>query len=197
MSHLENTIPEPYRSIKDLPFDDHGWFRNQEPLAACLKQKPAKIVIEMGSWLGLSTRFIASTLPEGGVVYAIDTWLGSLNEETHQQDSRLSYLYQLFLSNIKHAQLTHKIIPIRMTSMEAARALNVKADLIYLDGAHDTISVKNDILTWQEHLCQGGILCGDDWDWPTVQLAVIHCAQYLNKEIRFKGAFWWYEDPLD
>lgn len=186
-------IPEPYASIVQLPFDGHGWFMNADPLKVIIDQKQPQIAIEIGSWLGLSTRFIASNMPENGKLYAVDTWLGSPTESVHQQDPRLPYLYQLFLSNIIHEDLCHKIIPVRMNSLEASKALNVKADLIYLDGAHDTKSVTEDIVYWNGHLNKDGIMCGDDWGWTSVQTAVIHCANVLNKKVCSSGNFWWYE----
>lgn len=193
-AYAEEQMPEPYRSIVDLPFDSHGWFGNAEPLQRFLQARPAKTVIEVGSWLGCSTRFIATILPEDGIVYAVDTWAGSSQEAVHMKDPRLPHLYQLFLSNVKHAKLTHKIVPVRMNSVEAAAALNVKADLIYLDGAHDTQSVSDDIFAWYPHLSPGGILCGDDWTWPSVRVAVVHGATVLNKKIYAEGNFWIYVD---
>lgn len=193
MGKPKSTIPEPYRSINDLPFDEHGWFSNANQLKAIIKEKSPRVVIEVGSWLGLSTRFIASQLPRGGIVYAIDTWKGSPNESVHMADPRLPYLYQLFLSNVKHAKLTRKIIPIRMESLEAATALNVKADLIYIDASHNTSSVIQDIMNWYPHLNENGILCGDDWLWRSVKKAVIHCAPLLNKKENVNHNFWWYE----
>lgn len=193
-SLLFGDIPEPYRSVKDLPFDNHGWFCNGRQLEHIISQRSPKIVIEIGSWLGSSTRFIASNIPQDGVVYAVDTWKGSQNEDAHLQDSRLPYLYHLFLSNVKHANLTTKIIPIRMESIEASKALNIQADLIYLDGAHDTPSVIEDIMNWYPHLNEGGLMCGDDWVWDSVQDAVIQCAIRLNKKVREQQNFWWYED---
>lgn len=123
--------PEPYNSINDLPFDGHGWFINGNQLEPILNSYRPKTVIEIGSWLGSSTRFIAEHIPEGSMLYAVDTWRGSPNEPVHMQDPRLPFLYQLFLSNIKHAGLTHKIIPVRMESLEAAKALNVRADDLF------------------------------------------------------------------
>ena len=192
----QEEMPEPYRSIVDLPFDDHGWFYNGDQLKPILEARSPKIVIEIGSWLGLSTRFIASLLKNDGKLYAIDTWKGSPREAVHMIDPRLPYLYQLFLSNIKHANLTSKIIPIRMDSAEASAALNVKADLIYLDGAHDTHSVINDIMNWHPHLNEEGLLCGDDWKWETVKRAVEHCAELLNKKVQAEDSFWWYEEGV-
>lgn len=192
-SSLLFSHPEPYNSINDLPFDGHGWFINAEQLHPFLAARQPKVVVEVGSWLGSSTRFIAENIQEGGVVYAVDTWRGSPTEAVHLQDPRLPYLYQLFLSNVKHAGLTDKIIPVRMDSLEAAKALNVKADLIYLDGAHDTESVYNDIIAWNPHLAQDGVMCGDDWGWVSVQAGVIKAAKKLNKQAHGYNNFWWFE----
>lgn len=187
-------MPEPYRSIHDLPFDGQGWFYNADQLRPVLEAKKPMTVIEIGSWLGTSTRFIASHMPEGGVLYAIDTWLGTPGERPHMDDPRLPFLYQLFLSNVKHAGLTNKIVPVRMTSMEASRSLNLKADLIYIDGAHDTISVYNDIMAWYPHLKEGGIMCGDDWFWwPSVRSGVTQAARVLNRNVIGSENFWSFE----
>jgi Methyltransferase domain len=182
----------PYEAINDLPFDGQGWFGNAVPLGSILSEKKPKTVIEVGSWLGSSTRFIANLMEEDGKVYAIDTWKGSPSEAVHMQDPRLPYLFQLFLSNVKHAGLTHKIIPIRMESLEAAKAINIKAELIYLDAAHDTENVVQDILAWYPHLMENGTLCGDDWNWGSVRVAVIHCAGILGKQVYAHDNFWFY-----
>lgn len=186
-------MPEPYNSIQVLPFDPQGWFVNADHLDMFLKNRDIRVIVEVGSWLGCSTRHLASSLPEGGVLYAVDTWAGSPGEEVHMQDPKLPFLYQQFLSNVIHANLTNKIIPIRMKSLEAAKALKVQADLIYLDGAHDTKSVREDIANWYPHLKKGGVICGDDWLWESVRKAVIKSAKLLNKKVNSIDNFWWYE----
>lgn len=195
LSAENQQLCEPYASIRDLPFDGHGWFANQEPLKYLLQMKSAKTIIEVGSWLGLSTRFLAENQVPEGKVYAVDTWRGPENEPyyMYEQAHRLPHLYQQFLSNVKHAKLTHKIIPVRMSSLEAAEALDVQADLIYIDASHDTKSVLEDIFAWNNHLIEGGYLCGDDWLWPTVQVAVCQAAAILNKKVGIAGNFWWFE----
>lgn len=185
-----SSMPEPYCSIRDLPFDPQGWFNNGTPMEAWLQAIQPRSVIEVGSWLGSSTRFIAARLPAGAKLYAVDTWLGSKNEELHQQDPRLPSLFQLFLSNVKQAGLTEVIVPIRMESIEASKALNIKADLIYIDASHDTESVYNDIMAWLPHLNPGGVLCGDDWLWPSVRTAVMQAATFLNCSVTSEGNFW-------
>ncbi len=192
---LAAEMPEPYCSINDLPFDDQGWFGNAEYLGRQMSIIHPRVIIEVGSWLGCSTRFMAALLPEGGKLYAVDTWKGSSAEPLHLQDPRMPHLYQLFLSNVKHAGLTNKIIPIRMDSIEASKALNVKADLIYIDASHETASVLADIVAWYPHLRPGGIFCGDDWIWDSVRVAVIQGAAALGKQIGAAGNFWYYYDP--
>ncbi|MFA6916657.1 MAG: class I SAM-dependent methyltransferase [Parachlamydiales bacterium] len=183
-------IPEPYASTNDLPFDGHGWFMNGDYIAATMSLYNPVIAIEVGAWLGSSTRFIAERLPAGGKLYAIDTWRGSPNEPLHLRDPRMPYLYQLFLSNVKHANLTNVIIPVRMESLEASKAMNVQADFIYIDASHDETNVYNDILAWYPHVKEGGVMCGDDWGWVSVQRGVIRAANHLGKTVWGHGNFW-------
>lgn len=192
ISSIQADIPDPYRSITVLPFDGEGWFSlaNRAKLEEFIQAFNPSVAIEVGAWLGCSTRFIASKMQDKAKVYAVDTWLGSIE---HQQDPRLPFLYQQFLSNVIHTGLTDKIIPIRMRSLEASQALNVQADLIYIDAAHDTESVKQDILVWYPHLTQDGILCGDDWGWATVRAGVVQAAQALGLQIFAVDNFWWLE----
>lgn len=183
-------MPEPYASVQDLPFDGQGWFVNERQMDECIKICSPKTVIEVGSWLGTSTRFIATRLPKGSKLYAVDTWLGSPAEDVHMKDPRLPYLYQLFLSNVKHAGLTDLIIPIRMESVEASKALKVQADLIYIDAAHDADSVYRDIMAWYPHIKKEGIFCGDDWGWESVRQGVTRAANELGLSIDGNGNFW-------
>ncbi len=183
--------PEPYCSIEQLPFDPHGWFFNQKAMEECLQKSKPQIVLEVGCWLGASTRFIGERLPTGGKLYAVDTWLGTPASEKHMQDPRLPNLFQHFLSNVKHAGLTDVIVPIRMDSLEAAKALQVQAELIYLDASHDTESVYKDIMAWYPHLKEGGVFCGDDWlSFPSVRLAVEKAAEELHLMVYTEENLW-------
>lgn len=185
MTSDQERMPEPYCSICDLPFDPHSYFRNRKAVEDLLKERTINTVIEIGSWLGSSTRTFAELAQDK--VYAIDTWLGS---KEHEEDPRLPFLYQQFLSNIKFAGFADKVVPCRMNSLEAAAALNIKADLIYIDASHDIPNVYSDILAWSDHLNVGGILCGDDWDWPTVKQAVFLAAKHFNCAITAEEFFW-------
>lgn len=185
-----------YTFIKKVPFDSHGWFnkKNQEMLKIIIAEKKPKIVIEIGSWLGASTRLIAQTISDESIVYAIDTWKGS-NEPAHLNDPRVkdNRLFHIFLSNVIQTNLQNKIIPIRMTSMEAYAAFDGYADLIYIDGSHLEEDVYMDITKWYEKLALNGVICGDDWQsWPSVTKAVERAARTLKKIIKSHGTFWYF-----
>lgn len=192
----QTNLPAPYNSIKILPPDLHGWMsgENRKNLYNFITQRNVKTVVEIGSWLGLSATFMANILPEDGILFAVDHWLGSIEHYQNQDwKNRLKNLHQQFLSNVIHMNLAHKIVPCRMSSLEAAAALNIQADLIYIDGSHEEIDVFNDIMAWYPHLAENGILTGDDFGWSGVRKAVYDAANQLGLEVKFEGNFWYYE----
>ena len=173
----------PYDELEELlPAFRYGWYweGNARALHHLIEQFSVHSIIEVGSFLGESTIDLASHLPEGGMLYAIDHWLGS---SEHQPDSSapspipLDRLYDQFLSNVIHAGLAHRIVPIRMDSLAAAKNNTLTADLIYIDAAHDTESVYRDLVAWWPHLNENGILSGDDWWSEDVKRAVVQFAQ--------------------
>lgn len=193
-----HALPEPYNSLETLlPFDGHGWYSNREQMEELIRSHKIKTVIEVGSWLGQSTRHIASELPPSGKVYAVDHWLGSGVQQEGQPFyyKALPYLYEQFLSNVVHAQLTEKIVPVRMESLAAAHSLQIPVDLIYIDAEHDTDSVYQDLTAWYPHVTGHGVLCGDDWGWPTVEAAVRQFAQERKLGIEASGNFWRLVEP--
>jgi predicted O-methyltransferase YrrM len=195
-SKISAELPKPYDTVEVLPFDEQGWFSNAEPLKECFLEKNIQTVIEVGTWLGSSARFFGREVGTEGKVYCVDNWTGPINPtakelaayNTHRD--RLPTLYQQFLSNVIHANLTDRIVPVRMDSLEAAKQLNVFADLIYIDAAHSEEAVFSDILAWAAHLNPDGILCGDDWHWDEVRKGVERGAMFLGKNIDVRGGFW-------
>lgn len=198
MSHAE--LPEPYNTVDVLPFNPQGWYGNGLSMEWLIQRQRAKIVIEVGSWLGASTRHIAQILPEDGVVYAVDHWMGSPNEDNSVFD--IPNLYRQFLSNVIHANLTDKIIPVRLSSAEAAKTLAVKPDLIYIDATHDFTNVYQDLLLWYPFVKGHGILCGDDYLWGDdpangggpVKRAVDAFANANGLIVQNDGRFWYMEE---
>lgn len=124
---------------------------------------PASIIIEIGSFAGVSTECFAKHCAR---IYCIDTW--APNYEYHDH-------------TIQHAetqfdQLTkeyNNIIKIKAKSAQATYLFTTsKVDLIYIDADHSYESVKQDIQNWIPKLKPGGILSGHDYHIPSVQTAV-------------------------
>lgn len=174
---LPDPYPEVYEKVDLLPFDPHHWYAHHHIFKVIIPENDVKIAIEVGSWLGASTRDIAKLIPEDGIVFAVDTWQGS---EEHQPGQicyhmPIDQLFRQFLSNVVHENLQNKIIPVRLPSVEAAKqleALNIKADFIYLDAAHDYENIKKDLHAWYPYLREGGVFCGDDFFHPPIAQAV-------------------------
>ncbi|MBI2352788.1 class I SAM-dependent methyltransferase [Candidatus Dependentiae bacterium] len=192
-------LPAPYNSLKILlPYDDHGFYLNADWIKMLFKNNNIKNGIEIGSWLGKSTRHIASLLPSNGTLYAVDTWKGSAEHQPEinvfNTACKLPTLYEQFLSNVIHANLVHKIIPIRMTSLDASQHLSdlkQKIDFIYIDAAHDTESVLQDLEAWYPYILEPkGIICGDDWGCDSVKIAVAIFAQKYSLTIYADHYFW-------
>jgi len=56
---------------------------------------------------------------------------------------------------------------VRRTSEDASRIFRDKQlDIVYIDGDHRPESVARDVRAWLPKIRPGGILCGDDFNWP-------------------------------
>lgn len=186
--HSLESLPSPYNSLnKLLPYHCWGWFGNQRMLTELFDAINPQIIVEVGCWLGESAIFIAEH--SAAKLYAVDHWLGSVE---HQNVSLVKdgTLYDQFLSNVIHRNLTHKIVPVREYSLKAAEKFNVEADLVYIDASHDTESVLADIYAWFPKLSKKGVLCGDDFTWPSVKKALEIASKELNVEVKGEGNFW-------
>jgi predicted O-methyltransferase YrrM len=192
----------------------HGWenpgFRKFLQYAIMnLPQEPRPIVvIELGSWLGRSTNLIAAALktskaPAGDRVIAVDTWLGSAEHWTTMQKTIMPKLarrngypsmYYTFLSIAKMLGNDDVIVPLPLPTQQAVHVLThqgVKADLIYVDAAHDEPSVYADITAYWDLLREGGYMIGDDWEWPGVRAAVERfCKEKQELKLMYEGGVW-------
>ena len=192
-----NTI---YQNFDLLDFDDQGWLDepNQEKLIHFFKTKKIETVIELGSWKGKSALFMAHLLPDQGKIYCIDSWEGYVADVKKKSFSRYEEqkekLFDQFLSNVVHKNLTDKVVPIQKTTT-AACDLDIRADLIYIDASHDETSVFEDIVNYFPKLKPNGVLCGDDYGrFKGVTEATHKAALKLKKKLKFVTPFWWFED---
>jgi len=189
-------LPLPYSTIKvlsEFPFG-HYSAGNANQIADIFSKNDIHVVVEVGSWIGGgSTRHMGEFLKKcNGTLYAVDTWLGNITQQAGGDAYQpvLGHVYQQFLSNMIHWNLTDVVIPCRMRSLEASKALDAKPDLIYIDAEHTTEAVYEDLLAWYPFVKGHGILCGDDWHYSDVKVAVNRFALENNLRIEAIDNFW-------
>jgi predicted O-methyltransferase YrrM len=124
------------------------------------------VIIEIGSFMGLSSIIMASALLSNNnykaKIYCVDTWEGS-PEHKNLDEVKSKQLYEIFLENIKKYKVNSIIYPIRKPSVEAANEFeDLSADFIFIDGDHSYESCYSDLVSWYPKLKEGGILFGHD-----------------------------------
>lgn len=132
-----------------------GWMSESELHWLGMQAKSHKLIVEVGSHRGRSTRALADNTE--GVVYAVDRW----------DDEQVALK---FYSNLSDHIASGRVRPVRLDSESASRVLNFNPDMIFIDGEHHEAAVRGDIENWQPLLAEGGLLCGHDYhpDWPDV-----------------------------
>jgi predicted O-methyltransferase YrrM len=193
-------LPIPYCHLEKVyPYDPFGWFSKpkEKVMKRLINETKAKVVVELGSFLGKSTRFIAHHLPSNGKVFAVDHWRGNIEHQNPERKDvfhKLDTLYEQFLSNIIHARLYNKVIPVKETSLDAINKIQTVPDLVFVDASHEYEDVLRDLVAWYPKLRPGGVLIGDDWNWgegKPVRKAVIDFATENRVPYFTEAGMWW------
>jgi predicted O-methyltransferase YrrM len=116
------------------------------------------VIVEIGSWQGKSTIALAlgAAKAHREKIYAIDPHAVQ-PEEGYLEDTGAT-----FVANIKRASVDGQVIPMIMTSKEAARDWRQPIRLLWIDGDHRYESVKQDFLLWEPFVVDGGIIAMHD-----------------------------------
>lgn len=181
-----------------------GWNGDTPVFEELIREIRPKLIIEVGTWLGLSTATMANALkkeglPETGII-CVDTWLGSevnWSDVESVRDLGLQFgfptLYPRFLSNMVNEGTAGAIVPLPMTSAIAARFLKkkgIESELIYIDASHDEIDVYEDVKAYWDLLAPSGVMFGDDWPYESVQRAVQRFCEEKKLTLQAKGEKW-------
>lgn len=183
-----------------------GWMRPEELEWLGTQASTRRIVAEVGSWMGRSTRAIADNLPDNGFVFAVDTWLGS-DEPRHKEllagkalsphaeapgenwlldQFRANFPDDYFVKRLENEE-RYRVRTLQETSLGGADYLGhhykYRFDMIFLDASHDYENVLADIKAWFPLLAPGGIICGHDFggSFPGVQRAVLESFPKAHK----------------
>jgi predicted O-methyltransferase YrrM len=119
-------------------------------------------VVEIGSWLGRSTAFLAQACEDtdNGVVHAIDSFRGSPGTE-RLLPAPPDEMERAMRANIERVGLAHRVVVHPKPSQEAREGVRGPVRMLFIDGEHTHEAVSRD-LEYADLLVPGGILVLDD-----------------------------------
>lgn len=133
-------------------------------------------VVEVGSYLGRSTAFLASGAKNARrePVTAVDHFRGSPEHQAGQaieskplQEDGTTFLR--FQDNLQRLGLADYVQPIVASSREAAGAWSKPIRLLFIDAEHSYEAARLDFEAWSPFVVDGGIICFHDvGTWPGV-----------------------------
>ncbi len=138
------------KEVRNITRDIDGWLLEKEGMLLYRLANRCKgrgVIVEIGSWKGRSTVWIASGSRDGRniQVYAIDPHTGS---EEHVEAMGKIWTFEEFKRNILDAGVEDIVKPIVKTSEEAVKGFKEPVEFIFIDGAHDYDSAKLDTELW-------------------------------------------------
>lgn len=153
--------------------DNMGRFKERAGLFyIASKLNNPKTIVEIGSWVGVSTCYIAAGLASNSKahIYGVDTFKGTTINEVasiawNKSVSNMGgTTLNRFIENVKLTGFEKKISPIVSESHIAAKKWKNEIDFLFIDGDHFYESVKKDFDAWFPYLTSDGVLAFHDYD---------------------------------
>lgn len=186
-----STLPERFRMFGAIP--------GMLPLDQCIRLYYLAYgnagmggdIVEIGSWQGRSTCFLAQACKDTGVgvVHAIDHFRGNPGKEQSYvvESPDLSDLETKCRANIKRAGLSDRV---RLHAADAESVVEVvrqsatSVRLLFIDGEHTPDAVRRDIELYAPLLSPGGSIVFDDYapKFPSY-------ARAIQEQVLGSGAF--------
>ncbi len=157
--------------------------KDRKQFAKLIDEVGAKVIVEVGVRDGYFSKYLLDNTSVEKL-YAVDPW--ELNSELMSDPEGI---YNICKNNFK--PYGERAEMVKGYSPSAAEMFEDESlDFVYIDGAHDYESVKNDIDAWYSKLKKGGILAGHDYhleDWPGVYNSVNEFVAKNNLELNLTG----------
>jgi predicted O-methyltransferase YrrM len=173
------------RIARHFKTDDMGSFPERGYLFQLASDLPAgATVIEVGSWMGASTCFIAGGLKGAAKIYAVDNFQGlsTCGEDAawyhrHFQSLGKASTLEIFQRNFSELGFAQRAEPVVSDSLAAAKTLAApgaggthgtkglmgEVDFIFIDGDHSYDACKADIAAWAPFVKRGGVIAFHDF----------------------------------
>ena len=134
-----------------------------DALAALAAKVPAaQSIVEIGSYRGKSTAFLAwgAKQGNGAAVIAVDPW--DLQPDPGKHGYNDPGVRADFERQLKACRLWSRVRPVRAYSADAAAAYDgPPVGLLYVDGDHE--HPQSDLDAWAPHLAADAVVALDDW----------------------------------
>ena len=135
------------------------------------------VVVEIGSFQGKSTVFLARASPS---VVSVDPHEGNVS------GGILSPTYNAFISHLTRAGVRKNVRAIVSTSKQAARRWKKPISYLFIDGLHDIKHAREDYEFWSPFVVDGGIVamhdafCGWDGSGIVAMTHIVHGSSYTE-----------------
>ncbi len=169
-----------------------GWLTDAQARAlydAAQAVGPGGRIVEIGSFRGRSTIILASALPDGVELVAIDPHGGGDRgpQEIAPDATRGDEDHAAFVANLERAGVSERVRHVREMSQDALQELPGPVTLLFVDGAHRYRPASDDIARWGERVPVGGaMLIHDAFNAVGVTLAQVRLL-VASKRWRYEG----------
>lgn len=165
--------------------EPYGWDSTHPWFDYCVAATKPKLIVEVGTWLGVSAIHMANLCKREGLetkIVCVDTWLGASEHYSNPKwsaslDFKFGYprFYFGFLRNVIDSGAFNMIIPLPLDTKSGAEVLaeqHAKPDLVYIDAGHSFDSCLADLRNYAPLVSSDGIILGDDFRGEEVANAV-------------------------
>lgn len=150
-----------------------SWLERMTLYRVAASLRPDATVVEIGSWVGVSTCYIGCGLRSGsgGQITAVDTFLGStIDEQAYKAwkksvDQMGGTTLSRFREHVAQLRLSSCVAPLPGVSVEVASQWDGgPIDFLYIDGDHVYESVCADFEAWFPHVAKDAVIAFHDYD---------------------------------
>jgi cephalosporin hydroxylase len=151
---------------------DDGELRYLAGVVLAFPWAPDGLVVEIGSYSGMTAAFVAETLAAAGLdnrVMSIDPF-----ERVPHTRKNPKGRYKRYLKTMQDRGLEHRCLPLVAYSQDAAAVVPDRIGLLIIDGNHEYESVAGDLALYSPKVLPGGFVFLDDYTetYPGVVRAV-------------------------
>lgn len=171
-----------------------GWLEGQCMRWIARQAPKYQRIVEVGTWKGRSCAIWCEFSAPDAKVWAVDHFHGSYQEAASLHNQAVVDRGGLMietLTNLKPWVNSGKLDFLVMDSLQAAASWPIivggQVDCVWIDGSHQTEAVLADIAAWLPRIRPGGLICGHDVGWASVQAALNQSLPGWTEE---DGAWW-------